>query len=782
MLDAAPRASARRRAAALLLLLVTAGALRAAPALATPASGVPELRALALAGPPPVIDGRLDDGAWAGAPEQGGFVERRPRLEGLPPVDTTFRLLLSRAGLYLAIRCRDREPGRLRATVRGRDSLALLDDDAIAVQIDPAHDHRTTLGFALNLEGTQLDYRGVNEEATLRVEFDAVWQGRAQRTREGWAAEFFVPWSSLGLDGSRPPATIGLNLTRYHARRTAVYDWALLAPPFSSLAASRFGRLVGLDRALTSADAAQGAARAPRRSRWRNLAVVPYLLGGYRRLRPAPAAGLDTSGEIEAGGDVIVGPRAGGNWRGQLTINTDFSQVDLDGQVVNLSRFGLFMPEKRDFFNRDAELLVFGRPEQEQPLYTRRIGLSRNDGLAAVPLLSGLKLIGQAPGGVRMALLHVVTRPGGGDRWNSQLVGRSLLELEGGSNVGLIATHRQSLERDDDFNLVVGLDGAWRGQRTPLLVSGYGMVSWTGAGAGPPAEAAGALELGTASGRPAPAASIDLSWRGRVLRPNLNYTYVDPQLRADLGFLQRVGIHRLSGGVVIEPRIERGGIEKISSDNYATLIADARGGELLDWSVGSFDTLVFDSGLHLDAWVELLRERVLEAFAAGGVAMVEPGSYEMARANLSAGTPTTWPVSLALGGSWRGLRVLLSEGTQAVHVRDHVEAIAEGLAREPWRPHPEPRHPEPAGATSCQIETWIVDALEPEIDVLRRTARTLQQCGAHTDDEVAHTQVVQRLKQRPLGGREQGVGHASVLCSVARLGCGPGCARCGRCR
>ena len=65
-------------------------------------------------------------------------------------------------------------------------------------------------------------------------------------------------------------------------------------------------------------------------------------------------------------------------------------------------------------------------------------------------------------------------------------------------------------------------------------------------------------------------------------------------------------------------------------------------------------------------------------------------------------------------GDRRGLRVLLSEGTQAVHVRDHVEAISEGLAREPWRTHPEPGHPEAAGSTSCQIETWIVGALEPE--------------------------------------------------------------------
>jgi hypothetical protein len=626
---------------------------RATPAVTPPPAGVPELRAVALRGQPPVIDGRLDDQAWASAPEQGGFVERRPRLDRAPPVGTAFRLLVSRSGVFLGVRCQDGEPGRLRATVRGRDSLALLDDDAITVQVDPAHDHRTTLGFALNLEGTQLDYRGVNEEAALHVEFDAVWQGRARRAKDGWTAELFLPWSSLGLDGARPPSTLGLNLTRYHAQRTAVYDWALLAPPFSPLAASRFGRLVGADRALAASEAADRAPRPPSSSRWRDLALVPYLLGGYRSLRPTPSAGLHTAGEFEAGGDVIVGPGAGGAWRGQLTINTDFSQVDLDSQVVNLSRFGLFMPEKRDFFTRDAELLAFGRPEQDQPLYTRRIGLSRNDGLAAVPLLCGLKLIGQAPGGVRAALLHVITRPGGGDPWNSQLVGRSLVELEGGSNVGLIVTHRQALERDDDYDIVLGLDGAWRGQHTPLLVSGYGMVSWTGAGAGAPAEAVGALATGTAVGRPAPAASLDLSWRGRTLRPNLNYTYIDRQLRADLGFLQRVGIHRLSAGVVIEPRIERGGVEKLTSDNYATLIADARGGEVLDGTLGSYDTLVFDTGLHLDAWVELLRERVLEAFAAGGVAAVEPGSYDMARATLSAGTPTTWPLSLALGGTWR---------------------------------------------------------------------------------------------------------------------------------
>jgi hypothetical protein len=592
----------------------------------------------------PQIDGRLDDAAWSAAPAFDGFVEREPRLRQRPTVDTTFRVVFDLHNLYVGVHCADDRPDEVQGRIRTRDTFEMFHDDVISLKLDPARDRRTTFGFSLGAGGSRMDYQGI-DEVEFRVEFDTIWEGAVARTADGWSAEFRVPWESLGVDRHAPPPVMGLNLTRDHARREATYDWSLIPPPFKPTASSQYGTLVGfeeLPRRLT--EAGEGTF---------DYALVPYGLVGFSREPPGERRRIKTEPVYNAGLDASA--QFGAGWRGQLTVNTDFAQVDLDDQVVNLTRYGLFLPEKRDFFLKDQDLFRFGLPQEAQLLHTRRIGLR---GSGAVPIMGGLKTVGQASDWMRLGLIEVVTRPKAGEPWESHLVARGRAEVGGGSNVGLMMTHRQSLEGAADRNMVLGVDGAFRGTGVPLLVESFGLMSITGADAGAPERATGGAGTGSVTGtptdRPVAGGGVQATWRGELFRPSLAYTYLHPKLRADLGYFRRVGIHRWGAELEVEPRIGRLGLEKLTLEARGDVVASALDAtEILDWGAEGAATLDWDSGFEAGAVVDYRFEVVEEDFTVGRRTTIPAGTYEMLRVNLWATTPGHLPVSGEVGFTGR---------------------------------------------------------------------------------------------------------------------------------
>ena len=231
----------------------------------------------------------------------------------------------------------------------------------------------------------------------------------------------------------------------------------------------------------------------------------------------------------------------------------------------------MFLPEKREFFLTDLEVFTFGVSKRSQLLYTRRIGLQNGQ---EVPILSGLKLVAAPSKNYRIGLLQVVTRETDELPWTSHLVGRGLLELGGGSNVGVMLTHRQSFDNSQDFNFAVGVDGAYRGVGNPLLVEAFSLVTFTGRDASPGAAAVGGAHSNLAPTAPAPGGRLRVTWRDLLWRPTLTYAYYHEGLRADLGFFRRVDVHDGSGELVYEPRIGAAGIEKLRFTVLGNAIAD----------------------------------------------------------------------------------------------------------------------------------------------------------------------------------------------------------------
>ncbi len=574
---------------------------------------------------PLLLDGRLDEAAWVGAGTSAGFVERKPALGAQPRDATRFALLVDRAALWVGVWCDDGQPDGIRARTTARDTFALFADDAISVKIDATQDKRTTHGFALNPAGARLDYRGV-DEAEMKIEADAVWQGAAARSGRGWTAEFRIPWGSLGLDPQRLPDQIGLNFSRDHSRRNATYDWALMPPPYSPIAASLYGRAWGLavaatEAAETSAAGADLAAQATQSQqaaaalREQASVVVPYLLAGVDHAAGAVSSrwnlGVDWNGPLWE--------RA----RGQATVNTDFAQVDLDNRVVNLTRFSLFMPEKRDFFNKDVDLYAVGRPQALQLFYSRTIGLSNT---AAVPILAGLKVAGQAGEQLRYGALEVAT---GTPRNPQAVMGamRGVVDLGSGSKVGTMFTHRVG---DGPTNLAGGFDATLRAADSRLLGEAYALAS-------------------SDDGNAAAAGGVDLQWRGLLVRPKLNYHFAQDSFRPALGFAQRTGMHDGAVSLTVEPRIGDWGLEKLNCSTKLRGVAGMSAGRLLDRSWGCDCTLIWNSGWTLNASGERASITALEPFTFGRNVAVAAGQYESSGGGVEFSSPGVDDVVVGFG-------------------------------------------------------------------------------------------------------------------------------------
>jgi hypothetical protein len=328
-----------------------------------------EAVAVRVTGKPPVIDGHLDDAAWADAPIVTRLMQSRPDPGTEARMRTEARLLYDDHALYIAVRLFDPTPHDILAPFVRRDDETT--SDWTFVEIDSRHDRRTGFSFGLNPRGVQVDgmwMDDINYDST----WDAVWEGAARVDADGWTAEYRIPFSQLPYTS---PATEGdgetvwgLNIYRNSQRRGEVSNWS---PRGSGLAGviSHFNDLH---------------LRVP--AHQRRVELTPYVAPRWERA----AAGTSASaahdallgGSLNAGADLRVG--LGSNFNLTATVLPDFGQVEQDPSQVNLTALELFQTERRPFFIEgvnafrfDTSLGFTTRGDsflEESPFYSRRIG------------------------------------------------------------------------------------------------------------------------------------------------------------------------------------------------------------------------------------------------------------------------------------------------------------------------------------------------------------------------------------------------------------------------
>src|SRR5438874_127517 len=400
------------------------------------AAGRATVRAIRLSAPLR-IDGKLDEAVYQSERPFGGLIQVVPKA-GAPSTERTdVWVTFDRDRIYVSARCWDSAPpDKWTANELRRDTNQLRQNDTFGVMFDTFYDRRSGFMFYTNPLGALADY-SVVDEGQSNTDWNPVWEVRTGRFDGGWTVEMAIPFKSLRYR-SGPSQIWGIQLRRAIRRKN---EWTYLTPVPAFLAGpqalnriSSAGTLVGLDLPPAS----------------KNLEIKPYAISRLTtdRLRTPP---LIHDANADVGIDLKFGVTA--NLTADFTYNTDFAQVEIDEQQVNLTRFNLFFPEKRDFFlegqgifafaGRQGSGLTAGVGDTPYLFFSRRIGL---DGGREVPIRGGGRLTGKI-GAFTLGVLNVETGEQSAihaDPTNFSVfrIKRDVLRR---SSIGAMYTHRSDL-------------------------------------------------------------------------------------------------------------------------------------------------------------------------------------------------------------------------------------------------------------------------------------------------------------------------------------------------
>ena len=379
------------------------------------------------------IDGVLDESTWMNASPLGQFIQAEP-FTGMPGSERTeVRLLYDNDAIYIGVMLYDRDPSLIVTTDTRRDA-GLDSMDSFQIIFDTFHDQQNGFVFGTNVAGIQYDAQ-VRDQGDPATSWDGSWDVRTSMVPDGWSAEFRIPLRTLRYGPA--PQTWGVNFFRNIQRTRERTYWSPLE------------RVYDLGR-LTSA----GELRGLHLETPRNFKLLPYVVGSADR-NFAPSALTDLDGDL--GIDAKFGLTPSLNL--DLTVNTDFAQVEVDTQQINLSRFNLRFPEKRPFFLENSGLFTIGKDDELDLFFSRRIGLDENGVL--VPITAGGRLTGKVAG-LNVGVLNMQTDDTPTVSANNFSVMRVSRELPNRSGIGAMFVNRSAtgeLSGSDNWNRTWGADG-----------------------------------------------------------------------------------------------------------------------------------------------------------------------------------------------------------------------------------------------------------------------------------------------------------------------------------
>jgi hypothetical protein len=404
------------------------------------------IRAVRLAAPLR-LDGQLDEAIYSTTPGLSDFFQMEPVEGEVATEKTESWLFFDDDNLYVTFRCWESRPDALVANEMRRDSNNIFQNDHIAFLIDTFYDRRNGLEFAINPIGGRWDGQITNERQ-FNADWNPVWDLAVGRFDGGWTVELAIPFKSLRYRPGRA------QIWGFNARRVnrAKNETSFL---------TRMPRALG-QRALFQASLAATVVGLEAPPGSRNLEIKPYAVAGLTSdVTAIPAVSNDISKEI--GVDVKYGLTQ--NLTADFTYNTDFAQVEADEQQVNLSRFSLFFPEKREFFLENRGLFGFGGVDTstggDTPIlfYSRRIGFDLG---RQAPIDAGGRVTGRV-GRYSLGMLNIGTGEQAGSpspptNFSVVRVKRDVLRR---SSVGLIVTGRSNIEGGTADNQVFGVDGTF---------------------------------------------------------------------------------------------------------------------------------------------------------------------------------------------------------------------------------------------------------------------------------------------------------------------------------
>ena len=600
---------------------------------------------------PITLDGTLDDEAWALADSTRDVFYQSIPNQGMPSAErTVVRVLYDDERLYVGAIMYDSNPGALVSAGLEQD-FSTQDSDIFGFALDTYLDRQNAFLFAVNPAGALFDAQAFNDQQSV----NRAWEGEVDVTTSitefGWVAEVAVPLTTLRFRQADGPQSWGLNFARRVRRISEDSQWAPLTRQFRVYKMSRAGTLTSLDGLQ------QG----------RNVWVKPFLNGVRTDGQRANSPGE----KLEGGFDLKWGITP------QLTLDvtalTDFSQVEVDEQQINLTRFSLFFPEKRDFFlendgifsfqdNRVRNFRLGSGPQNFKLFHSRRIGLSA--ARTPVPIAGGARLTGRV-GGYAIGLLNMQTRDDPEHPGENFSVVRIRKNILGSSDVGFMFINREGTGRSaaDAYNRTLGADANLRLAGGRMLLNSYLAVT-------DEPDATGDRTTG----------AVEVAWRDPVWDASALVKTVGEDFNPGTGFVARRGVRQgfVTVGAHPQPAIPH--VRELNPYVNVNLFSDP------GWALESREikpglgVAFLDSGI-LTMEYTASYERLAEATPIAGVAVPE-GEYDFGAFTTSyqsnLGRKLGGKISVTRGGFFDGDRTSV---TGSVTLRPSAHLFVEGTAQ-----------------------------------------------------------------------------------------------------
>ncbi|MYE16677.1 MAG: carbohydrate binding family 9 domain-containing protein [Gemmatimonadetes bacterium] len=599
---------------------------------ASPPAPAPGIATAARTDAPPVIDGVPNDAAWVAATPLADFTQREPA-DGQPASEPTeVRILFDQDAVYVAVWAYD---SRADAIVPGESirDYEVTDADAVIMVFDTYNDQQNGFVFGTTPAGIEYDGQvasqgsgggfflggGMNNQRRFQrgagggfnKNWDGSWTVATSRDAEGWYAEFRIPFSTLRY-GSETD-TWGFNVSRRIRRLNEEDFWAAVPREFGLYRLDFAGQLTGVEPPFR-----------------RSATVTPYVLGASTR-DYADASQTGFGRQAEFGGEAKVQVTQGLTL--DMTVNTDFAQVEVDDQQVNLTRFSLLFPEKRPFFLENAGFFTVGAGGADL-FFSRRIGIS---GGQPVPITGGGRLSGRVAG-LNLGLLHIETGANEvGDPENVYSVARVAKELPNRSRVGGLFVNRAG-NLAGDYNRTWAVDGSL-GLGDQLTLTSFVARTDT-----PDLEGADA------------AWNVTASWSSRRFTANATVREIGEDFKPEVGFLPRNGhrYYQVFGMWTHRPAsVFREIRPHISYFTYRTMRTGVDNGfnESARWHIDSH--WQWHSGMELHTGANYVTEGLYESFAIPGTDVVVPnGTYAGWESQIVFFTDQSRPVALNTRFNW----------------------------------------------------------------------------------------------------------------------------------
>ena len=551
----------------------------------------PEVKAIRT-NQPIKIDGSLDEEIWEKIDPISEFVQRLPQDGAKPTEKSEMRILYDDNYLYFGFTFFDSEPEKVRATILNRGGW-IHRDDKLEIALDTYLDRRNAYLFEMNPLGTQDDAL-ISDESRPSLDewaWDGVYISEGRVTDYGWVLEVAIPWNTLRFP-SKDELTMGLAVKRYINRKNESAIWPHIGLEYSSdvYQVSQYANLTGLKNI----------------KRGNDIKIKPFGILGSQKQISEDETISDNLGN--GGVDLYYGLKS--NLTLNLTYNTDFAQVESDNAQINLTRFSLFYPEKREFFLTRSKLFGFGNSRQTEIFFSRRIGLNQN-------VLGGTRMYGQI-GKTSIGALNIHTQAENGLPATAYSALRLRSDIRDRTTIGAILTDVSNKETQ---NSVFGFDGQMRFWGNSSVSTWYSQVQ------------DGQFD------KPSEASMIKVDLKNDRYFFTAGQHRVDKDFHPALGFVQRndmVGTGAIMG---FTPRVGNGE-ELIRQMRFTLYVRDVKNLEgLSETSIinGGIDA-IFESRDRIGLKIIQEKEKLSNGFTLGNGLEIQKGNYIDRKISFSART------------------------------------------------------------------------------------------------------------------------------------------------